>query len=400
MKRFLSLVLVSVMLLSTLMLTSCDFLNKTKDFAHGIFGIEDDKDQDARTTITYEEWVSVNEITNFTFTINEGNGYGATILASDNAAKVEVNFGTYLTQNIIIDFDNSCMIKESGIGYLGYITSELLDFEKLKLSDIAQFEKEDFEKLKYDAENKCHYIDEYGIRASFYFEDGKFVAMIMCIVEEDGDSFEYATIKNIGTTVVELPEYTIVNDGKIDPSKADPSVRTTITDEDLINFFSNPNFTVSTEISEEFDVIGGDTAELTLKVAENSLKLTASQFGESESQYMTIVDGVLYSIERHGDGYLATSISDIESILAELGPVEDVSIVDYLVYDEVGRYYTLDIEGLKFYLFFEEGQLVKAVYVMENAYSNDYVEYLEIIFVISDIGTTVVEIPEYVINAE
>ena len=113
---------------------------------------------------------------------------------------------------------------------------------------------------------------------------------------------------------------------------------------------------------------------------------------------MTIVDGVLYSIERYGDGYLATSIGTIESILAEISPIEDISIVDYLVYDEAGRYYTLDIEGLKFYLFFEEGQLVKVVYAMEIVYSADYVEYLEIIILVSDIGSTVVDLPEFVIS--
>ena len=399
MKRFTSLMLVAIMLISTLMLTSCDVFNQAKNFVQDIFGIENDKQSGVRTTITLEEWVALNDVTNYTYRMYSPEMEMA-VWATDKAVKVYYCYkydGLQTEYTMIYDLPNNNMLVESFVGWFGYQTKEIMGETDYSLKNFATFNQEVFDQMVYDEDEKCYDFDIGGAILKFYFEDGVLVRTRLASDDLLNTGIE---IGNIGTTVVELPEYTIVNDGKIDPSKADPSVRTTITDEDLINFFSNPNFTVSTAINEEFNVIGGDTVELTLKVAENSLELTASQFGESESQYMTIVDGVLYSIERYGDGYLATSVVTIESILAELGPVEDVSIVDYLVYDEAGRYYTLDIEGLKFYFFFEEGQLVKAVYVMENAYSADYVEYLEIIFVVSDIGTTVVELPEYVIDAE
>ena len=394
MKRFLSLALVVIMLLSTFMLASCDLFDQAKDFVHGVFGIEDDEQSGVRTTITLEEWVALNDVTNYTYRMYSPEMEMA-VWATDKAVKVYYCYkddGLQTEYTVIYDLPNNNMLVESLVGWLGYQTEEIIGETDYSLKNFATFNQEVFDQMVYDEDEKCYDFDIGGAILKFYFEDGVLVRTRLASDDLLNTGIE---IGNIGTTVVEVPEYTIINDGKIDPSKADPSVRTTITEEDLINFFSNPNFTVSTAKNEEFNVIGGDTVELTLKVAENSLELTASQFGESESQYITLVDGILYSIERYGSGHLATSMGDVDSILAQLGPIEDVSIVDYLVYDEEGRYYTLDIDGTKFYLFFEDGNLVKAIYMMDS-----YVGTLEISFVVTDIGTTAVELPEYVINAE
>ena len=395
MKRFLSLILVAIMLLSTFMLASCDLFDQAKDFVHGVFGIEDGEQSGVRTTITLEEWVALNDVTNYTYKMYSPEMEMA-VWATDKAIKVYYCYkydGLQTEYTMIYDLPNNNMLVESFVGWFGYQTEEIMGETDYSLKNFVTFNQEVFDQMVYDEDEKCYDFDIGGAILKFYFEDG---VLVRTHLASDDLLNTVIEIGNIGTTVVEVPEYTIINDGKIDPSKADPSVRTTITEEDLINFFSNPNFTVSTAINEEFDVIGGDTVELTLKVAENSLELTASQFGESESQYMTIVDGILYSIERYGSGHLATPIGDIESILGQLGSIEDISIFDYLVYDEVGRYYVLDIEGVKFYLFFEEGKLVKAIYMMDSYVGTT----LEITFAVTDIGTTAVELPEYIINAE
>ena len=398
MKRFLSLALVAIMLLSTLMLASCDLLDQAKDFVHGVFGIEDGEQSRVRTTITREEWVALSNATNYTCRIYSS-AMEIAVWAGDDAIRIyySYDYGEYpVTSVSIYEYATGITLIETATGWVGYEKMETVEPGDYPLNLVIPFTEKMYDELVYDESDKSYSWNLSGETIKFYFKDGELVDTKVISSDSSDLGIE---IKNIGTTVVEVPEYTIVNDGKIDPSKADPSVRTTITDEDLINFFTNPNFTLST-IMGEVDEIGGITAQISIKIAGTDLELTASQFGESESQYITLVDGVLYSVERYGDGYLATSMGDVDSILAQLGPIEDVSIVDYLVYDEEGRYYTLDIDGTKFYLFFEDGQLVKAVYVIENAYSADYVEYMEVIILVSDVGTTVVAIPKYTINAE
>ena len=66
MKKLLSFTLVAVMLLSTLVLSSCDLLNQAKDFVHNLIGIEDGAE--GRTTITKEELETSEEIQGY---INE-----------------------------------------------------------------------------------------------------------------------------------------------------------------------------------------------------------------------------------------------------------------------------------------------------------------------------------------
>ena len=391
MKRFLSLALVAIMLLSTFMLASCDLFDQAKDFVHGVFGIEDGEQSGVRTTITREEWVALSNATNYTCRIYSS-AMEIAVWAGDDAIRIyySYDYGEYpVTSVSIYEYATGITLIETATGWVGYEKMETVEPGDYPLNLVIPFTEKMYDELVYDESDKSYSWSLSGETIKFYFKDGELVDTKVISSDSSDLGIE---IKNIGTTVVEIPEYTIINDGKIDPSKADSSVRTTITDEDLLNFIDNPNFTVTAAIGEP---LSGEVATIIIKANANAIELNVSQFGMDESQYFAIVDGILYSIERYGSGHLATSMGDVDSILAQLGPIEDVSIVDYLVYDEEGRYYTLDIDGTKFYLFFEDGNLVKAIYMMDS-----YAGTLEITFVVTDIGTTVVEIPEYTINAE
>ena len=88
MKRFLSLALVAIMLLSTFMLASCDLFDQAKDFVHGVFGIEDGEQSGVRTTITREEWVALNNATNYTCRIYSS-AMEIAVWAGDDAIRIE-----------------------------------------------------------------------------------------------------------------------------------------------------------------------------------------------------------------------------------------------------------------------------------------------------------------------
>ena len=68
---------------------------------------------------------------------------------------------------------------------------------------------------------------------------------------------------------------------------------------------------------------------------------------------------------------------------------------EYLTYDEEGRYYKLNIEGVELYLYFENGKLVKGVYLTDETGMD---ELTEIVFTVTDLGTTTVTLPEFEIN--
>lgn len=404
MKRFLSLFLVAIMLLSTLMLTSCDPIGSVKGFVNKILGRE--ADEGVRTTITLEEWIAAGNNTNFTIVMQEG-GVEIEGLISDNAAKIRYYLDEEIQQTVFFGFETGCLIRESSVGWLGYAGLELVNPKEYGLAHVVDLTEETFEELYYNEEEKCYSTETYGTIVKYYFENGKLVHVLSMPSDPNDKYFGGAEIKNIGTTVVELPEHTVINDGKADPSDADASVRTTISNEELLKHLDMTNFTVNIGT-----VNYGYSVDVFIKIAENGLELTASMYGEIMSQYMTVIDGILYSIEPHGDGHLATSMGvTVEEALAEIGPIEEYLNVDNLVYNEAGRYYTLEIEGESICFYFENGQLVKAVYISNSSsigsiggagstapnapapYAME--EYMEIIFVISDIGTTKVEIPEF-----
>ena len=84
MKRILSLTLVAVMLLSTLVLTSCDAIT---DFFGGLFGGET-KEEPARTTITEMEWRNAYKNNNYTLDFEQG-GMRAILIVDDTVMKME-----------------------------------------------------------------------------------------------------------------------------------------------------------------------------------------------------------------------------------------------------------------------------------------------------------------------
>lgn len=390
MKRFLSIMLVVVMLLSTLMLTSCDPIGSVKGFVNKILGRED-VDDGPRTTITLEEWLATNELTNYTIAMDEG-GLKITISVADNLAQIEYFYEEYIDRTLIYDLDNQCSVTKSSIGWLGHKTLDLPDTEDIKMGETEPFTEDIFLELTYDEADGSYYVEQYSSIWRYYFEDGR---LVYAVATPTTDIIAKTEIKNIGTTAIELPEYTIINDGKVDPSKAGADVRTTVTSEDILAILESRNLTASTAIG-EFDELMGYALELTIKLAGNDLELIASlEEDETYKQYVTAIEGDFYSIEPYKDAYLATgmdmSVDDLNEAIAELDINE---VIELLVYNEEGRYYEFEIEGFKLYFYFENGQLVQFVLVGDIGLG----EESEVIVKISDVGTTKVDIPEYTIG--
>ena len=387
MKRFLSLTLVAVMLLSTLMLSSCDFINKTKDFVHGVFGIGDD----VRTTITAEEWENILNITNFTFIIHNGEFYDC-ISMDGNAIEV-VETTDFYSQSTIIDLENGCLVQETASGWVGYQVN-VTYYEEINLGNLGYVPDVDFSELVYNEETKAYTYENDSKSFSARFEDGNLVYAELRYKSSYTES--WVEIKDIGTTVVNLPKYEIMTDGIVSSNDAPADAVTTVTDEQFANIFNVNNCTI------QWSFIGsGMTMTITLEIVEEGMKMTLNLMGEEGSEYAANIDGKYYAIETNSDGQnvvytgLGASGIDVAGGILQMLEINNLDETT-LAYNEQGRYYTMQAGADVLYFYFENGQINKIILV--KAVAGSTTPYLEIPVVFSNFGTTEVDIPEYIID--
>ena len=210
MKRILSLTLVAIMLLSTIMLTSCDALNKAKDFAHDLFGIGDD----VRRTINAYEWQHLTISDNYTLNLSyEQNGISAEAVLdrTPQAEKLHIKYntaGTKVEADLYYDAKGGYAIEPNGSG--GWVGFQSESYGEQLAPFLGELKGMRFHELVYD-EDLGAYIynlvedgNEMNIR--YYFEEG----ILVCI--EGTAKYEGMNIifelSNFDGVKVELPQYT------------------------------------------------------------------------------------------------------------------------------------------------------------------------------------------------
>ena len=114
MKRFTSLMLVAIMLISTLMLTSCDPIGSVKGFVNKVLGKETGEPAQ-ETQITLEQWLAAGELTNYTVVMDEGYGFEITVSVANNLAMIKYHYEGYIDQTLIYDIENLEVIEGTGI---------------------------------------------------------------------------------------------------------------------------------------------------------------------------------------------------------------------------------------------------------------------------------------------
>ena len=405
MRRILSLALVTVMLLSTFMLTSCDFNQTWNDVRGFVEGMIDKYigGSDVRTTIDEAEWDNLYNSTNYTVIQKDSEGYYS-IEVADTKARIVAEFEGY-KQSIVYDFEGGCLLSETKVGWVGSKSEFLPSVEYIILGETIGLYEVEFEDLVYDEATKT-YVWEDGeyIVYKFQFENG---VLSYAIAEAEYMGMkETIEIKNVGTTVIDIPSYMILNDGIVDPNNAAEGVETTVTTEQLAALLDNRNFTLNGVMSYE-----GYSVEVGIKFADTTIGIEASVYGQTQSAYMTFIDGKLYVLEQdtYADWY-ATPVGGgtMDNFNAGVEEAKNYISVDYLTYDEEGRYYKMELDAVvaeyigaekaDLYIYFEDGMITKAVGVFSGYDSyTGAPECIEVVFVVGDIGTTSVELPEYTV---
>ena len=216
MKRILSLALVTLMLLSTFALTSCDFesmdVNAIIQQVMEGLGLAE---KEPVYTITQEEWEANMNATNVTIemTVTQGEmSISYCCWISENAVKVE---GDAISKDAVVYFvkdgDVYYMILETnGQQYVQEASAD--EFVDVETIVGAELPLEDFE---YNEEEKCYVYsisDEetgevYGA-CKIYFLNGVIQSIKTEVEYDDDDKFVMDIVfTNVGTTVVEVPEF-------------------------------------------------------------------------------------------------------------------------------------------------------------------------------------------------
>lgn len=386
MKRFLSLILIAIILLSAFSLTSCRLLE--------VLGIvkpqQTEPEKETVTTITEEEWNEVYNSTNYTLYCNE-NGNETSIIAADTVADIYnlANLGI----RFMFDITNGAILSQTSFGYVGGAISldgGISGNLDIALGSMGYFPSIKYRDLVYNEDSKSYTVNSKNWSGELRFEDGILVeAVIESANAEDNKRYE---LTKVGATVLALPEYVNITDNVIEPSKAGKDVVTTITEEEIESLFEEENFTITANLI---------IADMLIKVTEDSTLTKISLMGEEIGEtYTTCIDGEWYELQEDldnidSDVYLATKNGYEGSIVDSLGDFSDNWKLEDLTYNEEGRYYWYENEGKTFYLYFENGMLVQLTITGDLGLG--FGEDMEIICPITNVGTTTIELPKYVV---
>ena len=158
------------------------------------------------------------------------------------------------------------------------------------------------------------------------------------------------------------------------------TVRTTVTEEEFLAAIASNNFTYTA---------GDDTQEIHYKISDSALygkqTRTVADVTDEYESYVVLIDDVYYALRKTQSGYVAYPQSGTFNAPKLSQLIGDIAYSD-LVYNEETKIYTYSVEdesvGMEFS--FENG-ILKSVHLESQDAKGD----------VYDIGTTVVELPEF-----
>ena len=386
MRKILSLTLVAVMLLSTLMLTSCSSIT---DFFNGLLG----KEEPVRTTITEMEWRNAYKNKNYTLEFEDGDIKADIVVCK---SLVKILFKSYNVAGVslddiavVFDLENKLILCETSIGWIAQDSEDLsLDLSDIfknnqfHLGAIQGLPDVDFDELVYEEQTKSYIAKDKATLADCYFENGLLVSVTL----ESVDTTKNISMKitNIGTSVIDAPaSYENLSDKNVLAHTADANTRTTVTASEFANNKNINNSTIyvyTSDMSALIEVVMRQNS----KANETSICVAKK---EMLNQKAIVINGYLYDLTKTNGKYVATNTYSTQtSAVGEL--LGSINFSD-LIYDSANGYYKYANLTTKGYFYFENGNLVKAVAVTNNSKTVTF---------ITNINSTEIDIPAYTVQ--
>lgn len=326
-----------------------------------------------RYTVTEEEWNSW--VTYQNYTIEQ---YNEKFHVVHKYTEYAFTVGDTL---ILIKGDKEYQLEKRADGYFAFNCTEYDYWHEGLLSGGYVYDE-----FTYD-EVICAYVldcmEEMGARWEVKFKNGVPVSIIYIEVKEDADGVKKTSVltslyTDVGTTVIELPEYVI---------EEERNPRKTVTEEEWNNCINAGNF--AGNFSAIIDVDNYEVFYCSFAYTGNALMLDGNiiVFEGDKCYKLVEVAGTWYAIE--WDEY---------EICSTLIP-SDLKFEDFEYHEQTKTYRQKVNTGLDLYysLVFEDGVLV--LITVHKSYNQEDAGYWDtFLFNINEIGTTeTIEVPEYVI---
>ena len=337
--------------------------------------VESVPEDEIRYTVTAEEWEALVNEKNYTWErIDNGEIY--TIQKYTEYA-MDIDGAVYL----YID-DKIYQLVEEEDGWFAY------DCTYLELWHLGLLETFDMVDFEYD-ESKQAYLykhwEEYGYKLELRFENGIHTSLTMIEVGNESN-VSVRLVHNVGTTVIEIPEYTIVEDD------FDYPVYSYVTEEVWNSFAGGTNFEYYVFMS---NFIGSDfySEVHTVKSVGNAISV--------DDVIYVLEDGKYYVLEETASGWIATESELPTFCFTSL--LEGLSYNDFDFDENTGFFVPKeDVEEDEPYsevTFDENGILLTLFIYNDNLSDNPETEGMDLSTVISfsNIGTTVISVPEYTV---
>ena len=237
-----------------------------------------------------------------------------------------------------------------------------------------------YDEFTYD-ETRCAYvldlIEESGMIWEVKFEDGVPVSVVYNEIEDGVITFtSTSNYINVGTTVVDIPEYVF-------EEEVEDTTRYTTTEEEW-----NLNLGAGNYSGSILSLIDGDFLKYSYKCTNNAIELDGMLVVfEGDTTYMLQEsEGVWYAFELEEGLGIPTMVP------------QGVNFSDY-EYNENNKIYVPKVKtGAELYYSFGFADGALSYVLLQTTLDESDPEYYEVMaFTIEEIGTVVIEIPEYII---
>lgn len=337
--------------------------------------VESVPEDEIRYTVTAEEWEALVNEKNYTWE-RFYNGEIYTIQKyTEYAMDIDGDVYLYIEDKIY-------QLVEEEDGWFAY------DCTYLELWHLGLLETFDMIDFEYDESKQAYlykYWEEYGYKLEVRFENGIHTSLTMIEVGNESN-VSVRLVHNVGTTVIEIPEYTIVEDDY------DYPVYSYVTEEVWNSFAGGTNFEYYIFMS---NFVGSDfySEVHTVKSVGNAISV--------DDVIYVFEDGKYYVLEETASGWIATESELPTFCFTSL--LEGLSYNDFDFDENTGFFVPKeDVEEDEPYsevTFDENGNLLTLFIYNDNLSDNPETEGMDLATVISfsNIGTTVINVPEYTV---
>ena len=350
------------------------FAGTDSDLTVYVKWVESVPEEEIRYTVTAEEWEALVNEKNYTWE-RFYNGEIYTIQKyTEYAMDIDGDVYLYIEDKIY-------QLVEEEDGWFAY------DCTYLELWHLGLLETFDMVDFEYDESKQAYlykYWEEYGYKLEVRFENGIHTSLTMIEVGNESN-VSVRLVHNVGTTVIEIPEYTIVEDDY------DYPVYSYVTEEVWNSFAGGTNFEYYIFMS---NFIGSDfySEVHTVKSVGNAISV--------DDVIYVFEDGKYYVLEETASGWIATESELPAFCFTSL--LEGLSYNDFDFDENTGFFVPKeDVEDEPYseVTFDENGILLTLFIYNDNLSDNPETEGMDLSTVISfsNIGTTVINVPEYTI---